>query len=123
MCLLPIRNPSSGPCLNHGKSFARISSVKIPKHSEAACGGGMRRSRIAWEMLPPLVTGLAYQFDGLVLLTNDGLFAETLASAEANILSAFDCKIQGDPPVDLLHKWRTGARAAGVNYGRELRLQ
>lgn len=27
-----------------GKSFARISSVKIPKHSEAACGGGMRRS-------------------------------------------------------------------------------
>ncbi len=29
----------------------------------------------------------------------------------------------GDPPVDLLHKWRTGARAAGVNYGRELRLQ
>jgi len=30
----------------------------------------------------PKVTGLAYQFDGLVLLTNDGLFAETLASAQ-----------------------------------------
>ncbi len=27
-----------------GKSFARIWNVKIPKHSEAACGGGMRRS-------------------------------------------------------------------------------
>ncbi|CAK9008568.1 unnamed protein product [Durusdinium trenchii] len=65
-----------------------------------------------------IVTGLAYAFDGLVLLTNDGIFAETLASAESNILSAFDCKIQGDPPVEVLHKWRTGARAAGVNYGR-----
>lgn len=65
-----------------------------------------------------IVTGLAYAHDGLVLLTNDGIFAETLSSAEANILSAFDCKIQGDLPVDLLHQWRTGARAAGVNYGR-----
>ncbi|CAJ1422689.1 unnamed protein product [Effrenium voratum] len=65
-----------------------------------------------------IVTGLPYAFDGLVLLTNDGIFAETLASAESNVLSAFDCKVQGDPPVELLHKWRTGARAAGVNYGR-----
>lgn len=65
--------------------------------------------------------------------------------AESNVLSAFDCKVQGrkdlaghegkapaaffvsasnvrgDPPVELLHKWRTGARAAGVNYGRDTR--
>ena len=31
----------------------------------------------------PEVTGLAYAHDGLVLLTNDGIFAETLASAAA----------------------------------------
>ncbi|CAE7608993.1 rluB, partial [Symbiodinium sp. CCMP2456] len=65
-----------------------------------------------------IATGLAYASDGLVLLTNDGIFAETLASAEGNILSAYDVKIQGDPPVELLHKWRTGAKAGGVRYGR-----
>ncbi|CAE7292845.1 unnamed protein product, partial [Symbiodinium pilosum] len=73
-----------------------------------------------------IVTGLSWASDGLVLLTNDGIFAQTLASAESNILSAFDVKIQGvspeaergDPPVDLLHKWRTGAKAGGVKYGR-----
>ena len=32
--------------------------------------------------LPPKVTGLAYAHDGLVLLTNDGIFAETLSSAD-----------------------------------------
>ena len=31
---------------------------------------------------PPQVTGLAYAHDGLVLLTNDGIFAETLSSAD-----------------------------------------
>ncbi|CAE7330932.1 unnamed protein product [Symbiodinium natans] len=65
-----------------------------------------------------IATGLAYASDGLVLLTNDGIFAETLASAESNVLTAYDVKIQGDPPIDLLHKWRTGARAGGVKYGR-----
>eukprot|EP00930_Biecheleria_cincta_P003727 TRINITY_DN104653_c0_g1_i1.p1 TRINITY_DN104653_c0_g1~~TRINITY_DN104653_c0_g1_i1.p1 ORF type:complete len:285 (+),score=41.58 TRINITY_DN104653_c0_g1_i1:59-913(+) len=65
-----------------------------------------------------IVCGLPYMADGLVLLTNDGIFAETLASEESNILSAFDVKVQGDPPVDLIHSWRRGARAAGVNFGR-----
>ncbi|CAE8611690.1 unnamed protein product [Polarella glacialis] len=65
-----------------------------------------------------VVCGLPYFADGLVLLTNDGIFSEALQSEESNILSAFDVKIQGDPPVDLLHSWRRGARANGVDYGR-----
>ena len=29
----------------------------------------------------------------------------------------------GDPPVELLHKWRTGAKAGGVKYGRASRTE
>jgi len=64
-----------------------------------------------------VVCGLSYNADGLVLMTNDGQFKDVLMSPESRILSAFDVKISGDPPVDLLHKWRKGARARGINYG------
>eukprot|EP00929_Paragymnodinium_shiwhaense_P077185 TRINITY_DN39741_c0_g1_i1.p1 TRINITY_DN39741_c0_g1~~TRINITY_DN39741_c0_g1_i1.p1 ORF type:complete len:330 (-),score=72.12 TRINITY_DN39741_c0_g1_i1:291-1280(-) len=66
-----------------------------------------------------IVCGLPFVGDGLVLMTNDGLFAEALQRPESRILTEYDVKIQGDPPVDLLHKWRkTGARYNGVDYGQ-----
>eukprot|EP00927_Polykrikos_kofoidii_P078991 TRINITY_DN75794_c0_g1_i1.p1 TRINITY_DN75794_c0_g1~~TRINITY_DN75794_c0_g1_i1.p1 ORF type:complete len:367 (-),score=62.16 TRINITY_DN75794_c0_g1_i1:139-1239(-) len=65
-----------------------------------------------------IVCGLAYGADGLVLLTNDGLFADAITHHQARILSEYDVKVSGDPPIDLLHSWRHGARAGGINYGR-----
>lgn len=64
-----------------------------------------------------IVCGLAFNADGLVMLTNDGTFAERLMRAESRVLSAYDVKVAGDPPVDMLHNWRRGARAGGVNFG------
>ena len=40
------------------------------------------------KLLQPEVTGLAYASDGLILLTNDGIFAETLASLPAEGLAS-----------------------------------
>jgi len=65
-----------------------------------------------------IVTGLPFTADGLVLLTNDGLFADALTRAESRILTMFDIKIAGDAPVDLLHSWRRNAHVGGINYGQ-----
>jgi len=65
-----------------------------------------------------VVAGLPFAADGLVLLTNDGLFAKTLTDPESRILTAYDVKISGDPPVDLLHSWRRSAKAQGIHYGQ-----
>eukprot|EP00405_Crypthecodinium_cohnii_P036371 CAMPEP_0206540804 /NCGR_PEP_ID=MMETSP0325_2-20121206/9227_1 /ASSEMBLY_ACC=CAM_ASM_000347 /TAXON_ID=2866 /ORGANISM="Crypthecodinium cohnii, Strain Seligo" /LENGTH=377 /DNA_ID=CAMNT_0054038605 /DNA_START=34 /DNA_END=1164 /DNA_ORIENTATION=+ len=65
-----------------------------------------------------IVNGLPFTADGLVLLTNDGLFADALRDPSNKILSAYDIKIAGDPPVDLLHSWRRSAWANGVHYGQ-----
>lgn len=67
-----------------------------------------------------VLCGLAFNADGLVILTNDGLFADALFRQEARLLSIYDVKVAGDPPVDLLHNWRKakGTRAGGVNYGQ-----
>lgn len=65
-----------------------------------------------------IVAGLPYGADGLVLLTNDGLFAKALTDRESRILTIYDVKIAGDPPVDVLHSWRSGAKVAGVDYGK-----
>lgn len=65
-----------------------------------------------------IVCGLAYGADGLVLLTNDGLFAKALTSTDSRILTVYDVKISGDPNVQLLHDWRKGARAGGIDFGR-----
>merc|ERR1711981_488005 len=67
-----------------------------------------------------IVCGLAYNADGLVLMTNDGLFSDALLRPESRILSVFDVKVAGDPPVDVLHAWRRskGSRAGGVNFGQ-----
>lgn len=65
-----------------------------------------------------IVNGLPFSGDGLVMMTNDGIFAEALTDAENRILTVYDVKIAGDPPVDLLLKWRkVGARAEGRNFG------
>lgn len=65
-----------------------------------------------------IVSGLAYHADGLVLLTNDGLFAEALQNIQNRILTVYDVKIAGDPSVDLLHSWRKKARVGGIDYGQ-----
>lgn len=67
-----------------------------------------------------IVGGLPYMADGLVLLTNDGHFADSLMRPDSRILSVYDVKVSGDPPVDLLHNWRKskGTRAGGVNFGQ-----
>lgn len=65
-----------------------------------------------------VVSGLAFMSDGLLLLTNDGNFAETLRSISSKIITAYDIKISGDPPVELLHAWRRKARAGGVDFGQ-----
>lgn len=66
-----------------------------------------------------VINGLPYAGDGLVLMTNDGIFADALSDVENRILSVYDLKIAADPPVELMHKWRTiGARAEGRNFGR-----
>jgi len=65
-----------------------------------------------------IVSGLAYGADGLVLLTNDGLFARELNRKENRILTVYDVKIAGDPPVDLLHSWRKRAKVGGIDYGQ-----
>lgn len=65
-----------------------------------------------------IVCGLSVQSDGLVVMTNDGLFAEALGRPESNILSVFDVKIAGDPPVYTLHSWRKSAHAGGINFGQ-----
>jgi len=65
-----------------------------------------------------IVSGLAYHADGLVLLTNDGLFAEALQKAQNRILTAYDVKIAGDPPIDVLHSWRKKARVGPIDFGQ-----
>lgn len=65
-----------------------------------------------------VVCGLPAHADGLVLLTNDGLFAEELTRPTSRIHTIYDVKIEGDPPIDLLHQWRKGARIEGINYGK-----
>lgn len=66
-----------------------------------------------------VVCSLPFGGDGMVLATNDGLFAKALQSTESRILTEYDVKVAGDPPVDLLHSWRKGgARAGGVNFGQ-----
>lgn len=65
-----------------------------------------------------VVTGVPYNGQGLVLMTNDGLFAQALQDHSSNILSIFDLRIAGDPSVEMLHKWRRGARAGGINFGQ-----
>mmetsp|Transcript_95107 Transcript_95107/g.231173 ORF Transcript_95107/g.231173 Transcript_95107/m.231173 type:complete len:168 (-) Transcript_95107:130-633(-) len=37
---------------------------------------------------------------------------------ESRILTVYDVKIAGDPPVDLLHSWRKRARVGGIDYGQ-----
>merc|ERR1712008_483674 len=48
----------------------------------------------------------------------DGLFAEALQNIQNRILTAYDVKIAGDPPIDLLHSWRKKARVGGIDYGQ-----
>ena len=45
-----------------------------------------------------VVCGLPAHADGLVLLTNDGLFAEELTRPTSRIHTIYDVKIEGDPP-------------------------
>eukprot|EP00747_Dinoflagellata_sp_TGD_P187294 gnl/TRDRNA2_/TRDRNA2_44868_c0_seq1.p1 gnl/TRDRNA2_/TRDRNA2_44868_c0~~gnl/TRDRNA2_/TRDRNA2_44868_c0_seq1.p1 ORF type:complete len:354 (+),score=45.74 gnl/TRDRNA2_/TRDRNA2_44868_c0_seq1:3-1064(+) len=65
-----------------------------------------------------IACGLPYGADGLVLLTNDGIFAETLTRPESLILSTYDVRVAGSPNVEMLHKWRNGARARGIDFGQ-----
>lgn len=65
-----------------------------------------------------VVSGLAFMSDGLLLITNDGIFAEVLRDVSSKIITAYDVKISGDPPVELLHEWRRKARAGGVDFGQ-----
>lgn len=71
-----------------------------------------------WDKHFVVVSGLSFMADGLVLLTNDGHFADTLMSTSSKILSIYEVKISGDPPIELLHTWRRRARAGGVDFGQ-----
>lgn len=99
------------------RTLIRRWDEKTVKKMGAAQAEGLERDTLQDKHFI-VVCGLAFNADGLVLLTNDGLFADAVLRPEARILSIYDVKVAGDPPVDLLHAWRKGARAGGVNYGQ-----
>lgn len=56
---------------------------------------------------------------GLILLTNDGLFSETLNDERSRILTTFRLRLGNltDTQIGDIRKWQTGVRVAGTDFG------
>lgn len=89
---------------------------EVTMNGQAQCIG--LEEETPWNKHFVIIGGLPFMGDGLVLLTNDGVFADSLMSVESKILSIYDVKVSGDPPIELLHSWRRHARAGGLDFGQ-----
>ena len=56
---------------------------------------------------------LDYNTEGLLILTDDGDFANRLTSAKNNIIKVYEVKISGRPPIAAIEKLRSGIRIDG----------
>ncbi len=56
---------------------------------------------------------LDYNTEGLLLLTNDGGFANHILSAKSGITKTYEVKVSGAPPAEQIDKLRSGVRLDG----------